>query len=590
MAMAEATRRVLREGMAGAARYGTASALNARGLTALAKTGTAPMPGGSFLGIAVALEPAAAPTRGIVVVTPGAAGLDAASVAADLLAAPAVAQTPAPRQLQVPPRAAQPPAPSIDETRVRIGTSTAGGSPKVVEMELEDYVARVLAGEGQPRAGAAAQEALAITVRTFAVANRGRHRREGFDFCDTTHCQVFRSATDTTRRAAEATSGQVLLHDGQPATVFYSALCGGKSELASEIWPGSVDYVNAPQIDAACAGEPGWASELRAAQIERVLRAEAYRGQLRGLRVLQRDASGRVSRLGVEGFTPDEISGNDFRMAMGRQAGWQLIKSTAFDVERTGSGYRFSGRGYGHGVGLCVIGAGNRAASGATADAILRFYFPTLQVGLATRSAITAAASTPATSTVAPAAPAPPKEKPAPAAARTDVLVAVPAGEESERSRLADLVRAARDSIASATSLPAPASIRVTVHPTVEAFARATGQPWWVSGATDGTSIDLLPLTILRQRGQIDRTIRHEVAHVLLDATLRGRPLWVREGAAFYFADPTPTTQLLSHPSCPKDDEFLRPLSAGTHRAAYARAEACFRKAMANGKTWSEIR
>ena len=39
-----------------------------------------------------------------------------------------------------------------------------------------------------------------------------------------------------------------------------------------------------------------------------------------------------------------------------------------------------------------------------------------------------------------------------------------------------------------------------------------------------------------------------------------------------------------------KDDEFLRPISAGAHRAAYARAEACFRRAVANGKAWSEVR
>ena len=64
----------------------------------------------------------------------------------------------------------------------------------MIELDLEDYVARVLAGEGEPRAGDAAQQALAITVRTFAAANRGRHRREGYDFCDTTHCQVFRAA------------------------------------------------------------------------------------------------------------------------------------------------------------------------------------------------------------------------------------------------------------------------------------------------------------------------------------------------------------------------------------------------------------
>ena len=147
-------------------------------------------------------SPPTAPTRGVVVVTPGAAGLDAASIAADLLrAAPrgaAAGTVPADISAGTVPAEAcgSPPSAPADDTRVRIGMSAAGSSPKVVEMDLEDYVARVLAGEGQPRAGAAAQQALAITVRTFAVANRGRHRREGFDFCDTTHCQVFRTATD----------------------------------------------------------------------------------------------------------------------------------------------------------------------------------------------------------------------------------------------------------------------------------------------------------------------------------------------------------------------------------------------------------
>ncbi len=92
------------------------------------------------------------------------------------------------------------------------------------------------------KAGDAAQQALAITARTFALANRNRHRREGFDLCDTTHCQVTRPATATTRRAAESTSGAVLLHQGQPAFVFYSAWCGGRTELASQVWPGAIDY------------------------------------------------------------------------------------------------------------------------------------------------------------------------------------------------------------------------------------------------------------------------------------------------------------------------------------------------------------
>jgi stage II sporulation protein D len=96
---------------------------------------------------------------------------------------------------------------------------------------------------------------------------------------------------------------------------------------------------------------------------------------------LERNKSKRATRLRVDGFTPREISGQEFRMAVGAVAGWQSIKSTSFDVDRTRTGYRFRGRGYGHGVGLCVIGAGRRAASGASAERILRFYYPGLTIG-----------------------------------------------------------------------------------------------------------------------------------------------------------------------------------------------------------------
>jgi stage II sporulation protein D len=125
---------------------------------------------------------------------------------------------------------------------IRLGRTQSDGSTKIETLSLDDYLAQVLAGEGQPKAGDAAQQALAITARTFAIFNRNRHHKEGFDLCDTTHCQVVRPSTDTTRRAAQATSGRVLMYRGQPANVFYSAWCGGHSELASRVWPGAVDY------------------------------------------------------------------------------------------------------------------------------------------------------------------------------------------------------------------------------------------------------------------------------------------------------------------------------------------------------------
>ena len=467
---------------------------------------------------------------------------------------------------------------------IRVGL-TANGSTRITQLDLEEYIARVVAAEGEVGAADAAQQALAIAARTFALANLQRHRRENYDLCDTTHCQVLRPATASSRRAAEATAGRVLVHDGQPASIFYSASCGGHSELASEVWPGAVDYGAVSQRDEACREEPKWTSEIRVSDVERALRVAGHRGsRLRDLRVVQRNGSNRVARLRVDGFTPSEITGHDFRMAIARVVGWQQMKSTAFEVRRTTAGYRFTGQGFGHGVGLCVIGAGRRALAGSNANEILKFYFPTLRIeAIGTLSTLSAGrAST--------ASPSPPVAAPA-ADPRPDVLIALPAGEESERAQILSLIRAARDQIAAKAGVAPPGSIRVTVHPSVEAFGRATGQPWWVSGAAEGSRMDFVPIAMLRQRAQLERSIRHEVAHVLLDSALASRPLWVREGAAQYFASQgDEITGSLSRGGCPADFEFLRPLSAGAHRSAYARAETCFRRALAGGRSWREVR
>jgi SpoIID/LytB domain protein len=507
---------------------------------------------------------------------------------------------------------------------IRLGRTQPDGRIRIETVSLDDYVAQVLAGEGQPTAGDAAQQALAITARTFAAANRNRHRRDGFDLCDTTHCQVVRPATAVTRRAAVATANQVLLQAGRPAPVFYSASCGGRLERASQVWPGAVD-LSQPDRDDAHAGDPPWSSEVRVTDIERALRAGGLRGgRLRSLRVIQRNQSGRVVRLRAEGFAPPEISGNDFRLAIGRVGGWQLVKSTAFDVQRTGRGYLFRGRGFGHGVGLCVVGAGARALRGETSDAILRFYFPALTVGRvptgalqatatdtaapgnAAGAAVVPAAEGAAVPPVAPAAPAAatPSALIAPAAPASaapvalvprDVQLALPAGEEDARVALLALVRRARDDAAAATGQKAPPILRLTVHPTVESFGRATGQPWWVSGATSGVDIALLPVTILQQRGQLERAVRHEVAHALIDATLADRSTWVREGAAIYFAGAADKPNTATHAAsaritCPTDAELLRPVSAGAQRDAYARAEACFARQISSGKKWTDVR
>ncbi len=545
----DSTRQVLREGLRGAADYGTASALHAGAISALAKTGTAGMPGGGSMGLLVALVPATAPARSIVVVAPGAAGLDAAALAVDLLAQPERARQSGRTPDAVTGRA---------ERLVRVGVTDAGGRVRVESIGLNEYVARVLAGEGQPDAADAALEALAITARTYAITNAGRHQAEGFDMCDTTHCQVVRAATARTRRLAASTSGRILLENGRPAVVFHSAWCGGRPEKASEVWPGTVDDADVGATDDACGSEPGWSADLRVAELERAFVAAGMRGtRLRELRVLQRNRTGRVSRIGVPGWSPAELSGQEFRTIVGRTLGWQHVKSTLFDLQSTSTGYRVSGHGFGHGVGLCVLGAGRRAARGATVDQILAVYFPGLSVG-----------NSPLT---------------------TDLSLALPGQDEAERSALLALVRRARDDIVATAGVSPPTHLRVTVHPTVESFSRASGQPWFVAGSTRGAIIDLLPLTTLRRNGRLERVVRHEVAHAVLDSSLADRPLWVREGAASYFATPsTPESRVA--PACPADAELRRPGSPAAQQEAYARADACFRRAMAGGRAWHDVR
>lgn len=178
----------------------------------------------------------------------------------------------------------------------------------------------------------------------------------------------------------------------------------------------------------------------------------------------------------------------------------------------------------------------------------------------------------------------------------SDVLVSLPDGDEGERAFITEAAVRARTDLSRALGVPAP---RVTLrfHPTTESYERATGEPWFTSGAIVNGEIHLLPPAVLRERGVLERTLRHELVHVMTNAALAGRPLWVREGAALYFAGapaiPGRTeTRPVEGPrsSCPDDAELLRPVSVGALSNAYARAQSCFVRDLAKRKSWRDIK
>lgn len=615
-------RAVLLEGLRGAALYGTASAFSERGLDAVAKTGTADAPAGGTVGVVVGAWPAGAPTRAIVLVAPGVAGTDAADLAARLASSAGRSPVPSAARGAAPPagrsepppagRSAAPPAErseapssarSAEPPTLRVGRPRSAGGYDVQALDLEDYVARVLAGEAAAGSPAAALDALALAVRTFAVANMGRHQREGFDLCTLTHCQVIREPYAAARDAAARTAGQVLLANGALASPYYTASCGGRTERPSAVWPGSEDPEYLPsRRDRACGGEPRWAAEIPVQDLERALLAAGFRGaRLRGLDVAGRTSSGRVARVRLDGMSPDVVSGQDLRMMVGRVLGWHLLKSTDFDVRRTGGGYRFDGGGFGHGVGLCVLGSVRRAEGGDSAREIIRAYYPGVTIGRLPAGAwpVTSPASRTAITSTATARSAARPPATAPSVARAPVrtvTLQVPPSAEPERAALAAYAERTLADLARAIGRTPPAVVQVVVHPSADSFRRETGQPWWTAGRTAGARIDLLPLPVLRARGTAESTLRHEFAHLLTAPVLEGRPEWVKEGVAMHFAGEPPPASLLDgagtprRVKCPSDDDLRRPVSAAAARAAYGLAAACVARALFEGRDWRDLR
>jgi stage II sporulation protein D len=451
---------------------------------------------------------------------------------------------------------------------VRVGPA-AGGRGPVVELPLEMYVARVLAGEGEPRAADAAQQALAIAIRTFALANPGRHGRDGFDFCDGTHCQVPRAVSAASRRAAFATMGQLLTYNGTPAELFYSASCGGYSESAGQVWPG-MNYPYLPAVpDDVHADDAAWTIELTLGQVERALQRAGFGGRLRDVRVDERSASGRAARLQLAGLVPDVIAGEQFRAAVGTTT----LRSTAFSVERRGGSLRFTGRGFGHGVGMCVIGAGRRAERGESASAILARYYPGLAL---TRLEGAVVGASP----------------PAPAArGRGGIIVHVGAPSTVDAAEVERLTARAHETLGTTLGVSV-APITVRVHESLESFRQATGRPWWVSGLAEGTAIDLVPAALLAQRDGVEAAIRTAVAELLVAPALDGRARWVRVGAARYFARSGggPDADSRQSVRCPSDAELTLAISATAQREAEVRAEACFAREYARTRNWRTVR
>lgn len=304
---------------------------------------------------------------------------------------------------------------------------------------VEDYLLSVISSEMKASAGLEFLKAHAVISRSWVMA-QVEHRQshvsrtpepscpvsepvEGaeeyikwfdhddhtlFDVCADDHCQRYQGLTmavgDTVRKAVDQTWGLVLTSEGKICDARFSKCCGGRMELFSTCWedkdypylqplPDTADCVEGDDVFCDTKDEKilsqvlndydletkdfyRWTTEYSRTDVSELVRRRSGIdfGTIRDLVPIERGPSGRLKRLKVVGDKKTMVIGKE--LIIRRWLSESHLKSSAFDIKWVGDRLVLDGSGWGHGVGLCQIGAAVMAAKGYSFDRILLHYYP----------------------------------------------------------------------------------------------------------------------------------------------------------------------------------------------------------------------
>lgn len=259
-----------------------------------------------------------------------------------------------------------------------------GGLVAINVVDLEEYLQGVLKDEIPPGWPAEAAKAVAIAARTYAVYRRFQDPDALFHLRATTASQVYGGAggeDPRTNLAVQATRGQVLTFGGQPFPAFYHSCSGGATEDGTDVFGMEYDIVPgvADTFSLACP-HALWIGRLTPGQIEAQLaRAGFPVGRILWIQDLVRSRTGRILQVEVRHTRGTLVlEGKRFREAMG----YDVIRSTDFQVQADRNAFTFVGRGSGHGVGMSQWGAKEMADLAYQHRDILRFYYPLATLAL----------------------------------------------------------------------------------------------------------------------------------------------------------------------------------------------------------------
>lgn len=255
------------------------------------------------------------------------------------------------------------------------------------EIPLEQYVEGVVTHEMPGSWEAEVLTAQSIVARSFALANLGRHKKEGFDFCPTTHCQAYRGIAQTPssieeiriQKEVRRSRSMVLTYKGQIAKTYYHSTCKGETVPPEDYDKGTASYLQGVK-DPYCIISPfyKWTASISWKELQQLLANEGVKSaKISRFEISKRDAYGRAGAITLYGTKTIELNDGQFLQMAGTTFGWGKVLSPFFKIQsQNKDGVLLEGKGLGHGIGFCQWGAKGLAKQGKGFYEILSFYFP----------------------------------------------------------------------------------------------------------------------------------------------------------------------------------------------------------------------
>ena len=289
---------------------------------------------------------------------------------------------------------------------------------------LEKYITSVISSEMSGDCPLELLKAHAIISRSWLMAQIHGKKPEGqkiitdqeintwydreahtlYDVCADDHCQRYQGITKTynpnVEKAVAATRGMFLTYNGEVCDARFSKCCGGRSETFKNCWqPVHYDYLESVECPYCNTNDEAllrtilndydqqskdfyrWTVRLNRKTLPELLKTKTGIdfGEITDLQPLDRGASGRITRLAINGTKRSKIFGKELEIR--RILSKTHLYSSAFEVEKTDGGdFVLHGEGWGHGVGMCQIGAAVMASKGFKYNEILRFYYKNAEI------------------------------------------------------------------------------------------------------------------------------------------------------------------------------------------------------------------